>query len=198
VRHLILRYRLPDGRRVNSLWPGWLLSFIIRLALCVLTVALHTCVCTHCSSAYMCVYLCVPLSPPPSHRSPTLLLTVGLEELLGVQVALQHALVEQHVAHGLRDDDVHLLGERHLLHLPRDDDHAIPQAVAVHQHLRGGAQRYAGTINPRESHQPGPSKHRELVCVCVCVYLGVLCHGAGLHSVDLPGSSLGREEGEDP
>lgn len=54
------------------------------------------------------------------------LLTIGFEELLGMQVALQHALIEQHVAHGLRDDDVNLLRQRHLLHLPRDDDHALP------------------------------------------------------------------------
>lgn len=53
-----------------------------------------------------------------------------------MQVALQHALVEQHVAHWLRDDDVHLLGQRHLFHLPWNDDHALPQTVAVHQYLQ--------------------------------------------------------------
>lgn len=63
-------------------------------------------------------------------------LTVGFEELLCVKVALQHALVEQHVAHGLRDDDVHLLRQGHLLHLPGDDHHTIAQMVAVHQYLK--------------------------------------------------------------
>ncbi len=38
------------------------------------------------------------------------LCTVGLEELFGMQVALQHPFIEQHVAHGFRDDYVHLLG----------------------------------------------------------------------------------------
>jgi hypothetical protein len=35
---------------------------------------------------------------------------VRLEPLLGMEVGLQHALVEQHVTHWLRNDDVHLLG----------------------------------------------------------------------------------------
>lgn len=52
-------------------------------------------------------------------------LTVGFQELLGMQVALQHALVEQHVAHWLRDDYVNLLRQRHLLHLSWDDNHTV-------------------------------------------------------------------------
>lgn len=54
------------------------------------------------------------------------MLTVGFEELLSMKVALQHALIEQHVAHGFRDDDVNLLWQRHLLHLPRYDNHTLP------------------------------------------------------------------------
>lgn len=38
-----------------------------------------------------------------------LLLTIWFEEFLGMQVALQHPFIKQHIAHGLRDDDVHLL-----------------------------------------------------------------------------------------
>lgn len=72
------------------------------------------------------------------------LLTVGFEELFGMQVALQHALIEQHVAHGLWDDDVNLLRQRHLLYLPRDDDYTITKTVTVHQHLGGRVHLYKG------------------------------------------------------
>lgn len=36
------------------------------------------------------------------------------------------------------------------------------------------------------------------ISVCVCVYLCMLCHSAGLYSIDFPSSSLGCKEGEDP
>ena len=62
-------------------------------------------------------------------------LTVGFEPLLGVQVALQHALIVEHVTHGLRDDDVHLLRDRHLLHLTRHHADLTRQLVMLHQHL---------------------------------------------------------------
>ena len=58
-----------------------------------------------------------------------------------MEVALKHAFIEEHVAHGLRDDDVHLLGEGHLLHLPGDDHNAVGEVVTLHQDLRVGNHR---------------------------------------------------------
>lgn len=55
-----------------------------------------------------------------------------------MEVALEHALIEEHVAHGLRDDNVHLLGEGDLFHLPRDDDDALGEVVTLHQDLWAG------------------------------------------------------------
>lgn len=85
-------------------------------------------------------------SPPPGHHDPPLVLTAGFQVFLGVEVTLQHALVEEHVAHGLRDDDVDLLGQRDLLHLPRDDHDPLRQVVALHQNL------------PRQKPGPGGKK----------------------------------------
>ena len=45
--------------------------------------------------------------------------TAGFEEFLGVEEGFEHPLVEQHVAHRLRDDNVHLLRQVDLLNLPR-------------------------------------------------------------------------------
>lgn len=55
-----------------------------------------------------------------------------------MEVALKHALIEEHVAHGLRNDNVHLFGQRDLLHLPRDDHDAVGEVVTFHQDLREG------------------------------------------------------------
>lgn len=52
-----------------------------------------------------------------------------------MQVALQHPLVKQHIAHRLRDDDVHLLRQGDLLHLSWDYYHTLRQPVTVHQNL---------------------------------------------------------------
>lgn len=63
-----------------------------------------------------------------------------------MQVALQHALIEQHVTHGLWNDDVNLLRQRHLLHFARNDDHTLPQTIAVHQHLQHNTSNLACLI----------------------------------------------------
>lgn len=78
----------------------------------------------------------------PAASQSVVALTAGPQVLLGVEVALQHALVEEHVAHGLRDDDVHLLGERHLLYLAGDDHNAVHQVVALHQDLQASDMGY--------------------------------------------------------
>lgn len=65
----------------------------------------------------------------------THLLTIWFEEFLGMQVALQHSLIKQHIAHGLRDDDVHLFRQSDLFHLSWDYYHTFCQPVTVHQNL---------------------------------------------------------------
>lgn len=72
-----------------------------------------------------------PLGPGPAET-----LTTWPQVFLGVKVALKHALIEEHVAHGLRDDDVHLLREGDLLHLPRDDHDPVGEVVTLHQDLQ--------------------------------------------------------------
>ena len=54
----------------------------------------------------------------------------------GVEHGVEHALVEEAVAHPLGDDDVHL-GHRELdlLHLAADDGHDVAQAVVRHDLL---------------------------------------------------------------
>lgn len=44
-------------------------------------------------------------------------LSVWLEPLLSMQIGLQHSLIEQHVSHGLGNDDVDLLWQIDLLDL---------------------------------------------------------------------------------
>lgn len=79
------------------------------------------------------------LGPPTQATAmPAGTLTARAQVLLGVEVALKHALIEEHVAHGLRNNDVHLLGQRDLLHLPRDDHDAVGEVVTFHQDLRVG------------------------------------------------------------
>ena len=63
-------------------------------------------------------------------------LTPRFEPLLGVQEGLEHAFVEEHVAHGLRDDDVDHLGQLHLLHLARDHDDPVEHLVALYKGLQ--------------------------------------------------------------
>ena len=50
----------------------------------------------------------------------TRLHTIWLEPLLGMKKSLKHAFVEEHVAHRLRDDNVHHLRQINLLYLARD------------------------------------------------------------------------------
>ena len=67
-------------------------------------------------------------------KSKSLFLT-RLQPLLGMQVGLEHPLVEQHVAHRLRDDHVHLFRQLDLLDLARDDLDDAVQLVGADQHF---------------------------------------------------------------
>jgi len=55
-----------------------------------------------------------------------------LEELLGVEECLQHPLVEQHVAHGLGDDHIHLFRNLYLLDLSADHLDDVVHLVRRH------------------------------------------------------------------
>ncbi len=71
----------------------------------------------------------VQVSPRGEHPS------ARLEPLLGVKVRLQHPLVEQHVAHGLRDDDINLFRQLNLLDLAGDDLDDGAHAIGADQGL---------------------------------------------------------------
>ena len=70
---------------------------------------------------------------------------VSLEPLLGVQIRLEHPLVEQHVSHGLGYDHVHLLGKLDLLDLARYDPDDVLDLVGLDQLL--GVLGDAGTLD---------------------------------------------------
>ena len=63
-------------------------------------------------------------------------LAVGLEPLAGVDVGLQHALVVEHVAHGLRDDHVNAARQLYFLNLARNHLDCALQIVRLHQRLQ--------------------------------------------------------------
>ena len=95
------------------------------------------------------------LGPPTQATAmPAGTLTARAQVLLGVEVALKHALIEEHVAHGLRNNDVHLLGQRDLLHLPRDDHDAVGEVVTFHQDLRVGRSQGSRTVFPLKYKYP--------------------------------------------
>ena len=60
-------------------------------------------------------------------------LAARLQELLSVKEGLEHPLVEQHVAHRLGDDDVHLLGQLDLIYLAADHLDHLVHLVGCHQ-----------------------------------------------------------------
>lgn len=64
--------------------------------------------------------------------------TFGLQPFSGAQEVPHEPLAEQHVSHGLRDDDVHHVRAADLLHVPFKDPDPLGQAVAVDQDLETG------------------------------------------------------------
>ena len=63
-------------------------------------------------------------------------ITSGLEPLLGVEKRLEHAFVEEHVTHRLRDDDVDHLRQLYFLHLPRYHDDTVEHLVRLYEGLQ--------------------------------------------------------------
>jgi len=58
--------------------------------------------------------------------------TAWFKPLLGMKKSLQHAFVEQHVTHWLRNDDVDHLWKLNLFDLARDYADAVGQQVALY------------------------------------------------------------------
>merc|ERR1712086_355180 len=81
----------------------------------------------------------------------------------GVEHCVQHGLVEQAVAHPLRDDDVHLLNasrQLDLLNLAPDDSDGVTQAIVRHN-LLGVIHYRAHVYTNHLSSSSFGSKHRE-------------------------------------
>lgn len=62
-------------------------------------------------------------------------LTFGLQPFLGVEIAFQHSLIQQHIPDRLRHDDIHPLWKGDLLDLPGQDRDPIGQMVALDKNL---------------------------------------------------------------
>jgi len=73
--------------------------------------------------------------------------TIGLEPFPGPQEAPHELLIQQHVSHGLGDDDVHHVGTADLLHLPFQDPDPLRQAVVLDQDLH---RRHMSTVKPHQ------------------------------------------------
>lgn len=128
-----------------------------------------------------------PLVPGPV---PAGTLTTRPQVLLGVEVALEHALIEEHVAHGLRDNDIHLLRERDLFYLPGDDHDAVGEVVTLHQDLWvGGPEGSRGSLHPLIHH--ASSGEGRLLSPCghpipSASFIGTLTRAMISHSLSPP------------